>query len=242
MPQMNPAPSKDPRRFIVIVNRAAGELRQMQPAAIEEEMSRAFEAAGANAELILTEPGDLEQMLDRSIAARPDVLIVAGGDGTVGSAARRCAEAGIPLGIIPLGTFNLLARDLGVPLERAAAIKALATAPVRPMDMLKINEHVCLCMTVLGFYPVLARTQKAYHGWWPVRLLRNLRAAWRMAVAYPRLNIQVSAPSASEVCLTRFALFANNGYEEMFGLFRSGAASPPASSRSMSRGTAPAAA
>src|SRR5688572_17106255 len=128
--KMISASIKDPRRFIVVVNRAAGALQKMEASAVEQEMSRAFEKAGASAELVIVEPDDLETALDSAVAARPDALIVAGGDGTVGGAARRCAAAGLPLGIIPLGTFNLLARDLGVPLDREAAVKALVSAPV----------------------------------------------------------------------------------------------------------------
>ncbi|WP_092966873.1 diacylglycerol kinase family protein [Agromyces sp. CF514] len=74
----------------------------------------------------------------RALATAPDLLLVAGGDGTVRAVAEHLAEAraGVDLGIVPLGTGNLLARNLGVPLnDIPAAVERALTGDGRPVDV-----------------------------------------------------------------------------------------------------------
>ncbi|PUB24515.1 diacylglycerol kinase [Promicromonospora sp. AC04] len=67
----------------------------------------------------------------RAVDERPDVLVVAGGDGTVSSVLPSLLESGIPLAVIPGGTGNDLAREHGIPLDDAAAAADLALDGVR---------------------------------------------------------------------------------------------------------------
>ena len=64
-----------------------------------------------------------------------DLVVVAGGDGTVATIIRLLAGRDTPVGIVPLGTANNIAWSLGVPIEPAAAITALRTAAARPLDV-----------------------------------------------------------------------------------------------------------
>jgi diacylglycerol kinase (ATP) len=68
-----------------------------------------------------------------------DVVIAAGGDGTINVAARGLAGSGVPLGIIPLGTANDLARELGIPRDLAAASARIAGGVAHPMDLVEAN-------------------------------------------------------------------------------------------------------
>ncbi|MFZ8477895.1 diacylglycerol/lipid kinase family protein, partial [Staphylococcus aureus] len=70
---------------------------------------------------------------------RADELWVGGGDGTLRTAARHLAGTGKVFGVLPFGTMNLLARDLGVPLAPDQAIQALAAAPIDRIDIGRIN-------------------------------------------------------------------------------------------------------
>lgn len=68
-----------------------------------------------------------------------DRVIVAGGDGTVRAVADGLAGSGIPLGIVPAGTANLLAYNLGLPRREQSAIEVAATGRPRPIDLVKIT-------------------------------------------------------------------------------------------------------
>ena len=80
-----------------------------------------------------------------------DLVIACGGDGTVTACADGVAGSGVPLGILPLGTGNLLARNLGLPLDLDAALVAALTGSDRRLDAGSVNGHTFVVMAGLGF-------------------------------------------------------------------------------------------
>jgi diacylglycerol kinase (ATP) len=78
---------------------------------------------------------------DASIARGVDVVVVAGGDGTIGTVAPRLMGTEIPLAIIPMGTANNVARSLRIGVDAEAAITALANATLRRVDIGRITEE-----------------------------------------------------------------------------------------------------
>lgn len=78
-------------------------------------------------------------MTKRAVAEKVDLVIGAGGDGTIRLIADGLAGTGIPLGLIPAGTGNLLARNLDLPLEEAAAIEIAVGGHTRKIDLVKLT-------------------------------------------------------------------------------------------------------
>jgi diacylglycerol kinase (ATP) len=74
----------------------------------------------------------------QAVAAHVDLVIAAGGDGTIRAVADALAHTGIPLGLIPAGTGNLLARNLDLPLEEVDAIEVALSGQIRQVDLVKI--------------------------------------------------------------------------------------------------------
>jgi diacylglycerol kinase (ATP) len=84
----------------------------------------------------------------------PDMLVVCGGDGTLNEVASRVPAPPFPVAIIPAGTANVLARDLGLPLEPRVALDTAMRAPVRRIDLgtaLGRTEHRFVLMAGVGF-------------------------------------------------------------------------------------------
>jgi len=79
-------------------------------------------------------------------------VLAVGGDGTASAVAAVAAEAGIPLGIVPGGTGNVIAKDLGVPVNPADAIRAALDpkAVKRPVDAFRANGRFCLLNAGIG--------------------------------------------------------------------------------------------
>jgi diacylglycerol kinase (ATP) len=106
-----------------------------------EAMSRRLAAAR------WTDPIWLETAEDdpgRSMAAsaveqQVDLVVAAGGDGTVRVVADGLANSGIPMGIVPSGTANLLARNLGIPMAEADAIDVVLSGRTRTIDLIKLT-------------------------------------------------------------------------------------------------------
>jgi diacylglycerol kinase (ATP) len=88
-------------------------------------------------ETSVEDPG--RAMTNRAVAEQVDLVIGAGGDGTIRYVADGLAHTGIPLGLVPAGTGNLLARNLNLPLEEVDAIDVALSGQVRLIDLVKIT-------------------------------------------------------------------------------------------------------
>lgn len=81
----------------------------------------------------------------------PETVVVVGGDGTINLVARELTGTGINLGIIPAGSANGLAHNLGIPENIGAAIEVIMEAPAGPLDVIRINEkYYCFHLSDVG--------------------------------------------------------------------------------------------
>jgi diacylglycerol kinase (ATP) len=127
-----------------------------------------------NKEFRVTDPALLDAALEEAVAHAPDLLIVAGGDGTLSAAGRLLAHRDIALGLLPLGTTNNLARSLGLPTRLPDAVAALATGHVVDVDLGGVGDGMFTNMVSVG-----VSVQVARHA--PHRLKRQVgRAAYML--------------------------------------------------------------
>lgn len=94
--------------------------------------------------------------LVRSRADGCDLVVLGGGDGTMNAAASALIDTGLPLGIIPLGTANDLARTLGLPVDPVAAARVIGDGRVRSVDLGDVNGHLFFNVASIGFSADLA--------------------------------------------------------------------------------------
>jgi YegS/Rv2252/BmrU family lipid kinase len=122
---------------------------------IEKTVADALKSAGLDAEVELIGGGDCEVRC-RAIAERRDELvIVGGGDGTIAAAASTLIGTDTKLGVLPLGTLNHFARDLGVPTDVAEAAKLIASGKERRVDVAEINGRIFINNSAVGLYPLM---------------------------------------------------------------------------------------
>jgi diacylglycerol kinase family enzyme len=151
-------------RTKVILNARAGTLIDKggdDPAGM---VDAAFEAAGRPAEVQLCEPDGIGACLDKAVKEGAEAVIVGGGDGTVAMAVARMAGSDTALGILPFGTLNLLAKDIGIPLDLAEAIEALARAKPSEIDLGEINGKPFHTLSGIGFFSEIARAREEVRG------------------------------------------------------------------------------
>ena len=114
-----------------------------------------MKSAGIDAEVELIGGGDCAVRC-RAISERGDaVVIVGGGDGTIGAAASVLAGTETLLGILPLGTLNHFARDLGIPTDLDEAAKLIASRTERRVDVAEMNERTFINNSAIGLYPLM---------------------------------------------------------------------------------------
>ncbi len=149
----------------------------------------------------------------RACAGRSfDVVVVGGGDGSVRAAASVLAGSDIPLGVLPLGTLNHFARDLGLPLDLEGAVRLIASGRIGLLDVGEVNGRVFLNNSSLGIYPhlVAERDRRRRHGpRWLAAALALCRVLWRL----PRPELRVLGPGWEAVRRTTCLCIANNAYQ-----------------------------
>jgi YegS/Rv2252/BmrU family lipid kinase len=93
--------------------------------------------------------------------ADADAIVVVGGDGTIAGEIPHALQFGVPLGIVPAGTFNDLARSLGLPHDVQSACDAIAGGRTRAIDVAQVNGAYYATEASIGISSRLARLQKA---------------------------------------------------------------------------------
>jgi diacylglycerol kinase (ATP) len=105
---------------------------------------------------LVPKDGSLTELI-RNLAGQVDRVVIAGGDGTLNAAARGLIATGLPLGIVPLGTANDLARTLNIPLDPFEAARVIAQARRRRIDLGDVNGHPFFNVASIGFGVDLTR-------------------------------------------------------------------------------------
>ncbi|MEX2569703.1 MAG: diacylglycerol kinase family protein [Gemmatimonadota bacterium] len=121
------------RRTLVILNPAAG---QADPARVRRQIGGAFAVREASFDIVATTAaGDAERLAREAASLGYRAVVAAGGDGTVAEVITGLAETTVPLGIIPQGTANLVAANLGIPGDIERAVDAVLHGTPVPMDV-----------------------------------------------------------------------------------------------------------
>ena len=136
-------------KTITIVNPTAGHVRR---AGVEERLDKAFRKHGLACDIVLTQKaGDGCALAREAAESGADLVVAAGGDGTVKEVVNGLVGTGAALGIIPAGTVNVLARELGIPLSPHKAIRTIAEGNVKKIDLGCANGHYFTLMAGFGF-------------------------------------------------------------------------------------------
>lgn len=190
-------------------------------------------AAGVTAEALVAQFGELGFRISidadasqpferRLLAARNSpapVLVAAGGDGTVTALARVAGETGKRLAVLPLGTANLLARDLNLPLELDQWFAALPNFHEREIDFGEVNGRIFLHKVVIGAVPGIAVVREKIRGNGTIGArLGFISHFFRTLSRVRRFAVEVTSEAGEPVIHRVHAIaVANNDYEEGLG-------------------------
>jgi len=140
-------------RVPVLLNKGGGAVAADPQ--IADKVTAALDEAGLDVEIELIGGGDCEVRC-KAIAERGDaVVIVGGGDGTISAAASALIGGKTKLGILPLGTLNHFARDLGIPPDLGEAARLIAAGTERRVDVAEMNGRIFINNSAIGLYPLL---------------------------------------------------------------------------------------
>ncbi len=148
------------RRVFVVLNPVAG---SCAPDVVLRTLKHHFASSHDHVESVLeiheTIPGeDLPKVVRTALVNDYDLVVAAGGDGTVSAVANGLVESGTPLGIIPLGTANVLSRELGIPVDLEGACRLLSGPhTTAKIDGMRVGEYCYFTQLGVGIDAMMIR-------------------------------------------------------------------------------------
>lgn len=173
-----------------------------------------FREAGAEADVHFVPGERIVETARVALASGVDAVVAGGGDGTIRSVAGVLVGGEVPLGVLPVGTLNHFARDLGIPVELPAAVRLLTNGTPRALDVGEVNGEIFINNSMLGFYPPVVevrdkeRREKERNKW-----LATISAVFKVLPRHPLLHLRVTADGLTIDHQTRFLFVGNNEYE-----------------------------
>lgn len=139
----------DRKQILYVINRKSGASENDD---VVNEVTNKMVEINHPFEIFLLTGEDVSSRLKDKIAGyKPDTVVAAGGDGTINLVASVLSGLNIKLGIIPLGSANGLAGELGIPGKIDDALNLILMGKTRPLDVIRINEdHISLHLSDVG--------------------------------------------------------------------------------------------
>lgn len=194
----------------IIISSGAGPSDNTKAA---ERLAQIFKEDQIAVDITLAQSGDEIVELARAAARDScEVIVAAGGDGTINSVAAAVLDTDKVLGVLPLGTLNHFAKDLGIPIELETAARTIIAGHTTEVDVAEVNGRVFLNNSSLGLYPMIVRErekrQRLGFGKWPAFIWATIQALRR----YPLLDVQLRVNDELLHRTTPFVFVGNNEY------------------------------
>lgn len=199
----------NPAEIPVILNMKSGTGKARRAG---DKITQAFRLCGLQAKIIMAKK-DIAGEAATAVRDGHRLIVAGGGDGTINAVASALVRTQAVLGVLPLGTFNHFARDLGIPLDLEAAVRVIAAGKAAQVDVGEVNGRTFINNSSVGLYPriVLERQheQRGGHSKWVAFVL----ATWRVLRRLPRLQIRLATGGTEISHSTAFVFIGNNEYE-----------------------------
>ncbi len=143
-----------------VINRRGGSVIKMERDELVSEVRTRLEQIGLQAEVDCREGEELADAMQAAAESDAEILVVGGGDGTVRYAARTAMDNDMALMVLPMGTINIFARDLQLPMDWREAIQVMQRRRRIRVDTARMNDEVFLCQSSIGLVPRLAEQRE----------------------------------------------------------------------------------
>ena len=207
-------------RITAVINIRAGGAAKVSGKKLRKRIQSLWADLGHQADIILADGPQISQAIQQA-CANPSVeaIIIGGGDGTISRALPHIVAAKKSLGILPLGTMNYMARNLGLSFDPIQAAKSLVQGQSMMMDLGAVNGRLFMIWTSVGSLPEFIRgrddARKKNNGLFDIVLSGVVQAL----VSYPMIKMEIRTPTESWQTQTSFLMISNNICEDGNPLF-----------------------
>lgn len=113
-------------------------------------------------DLFISNPDNVESILNKIKLQSYHCCLIGGGDGTVRTAAQVLIDSHVPLAILPLGTFNLLAKTLNYPNDIEQVFSIIKNNKTKQIDLIEVNNTIVINHAWIGFYFYILKLRKKH--------------------------------------------------------------------------------
>jgi YegS/Rv2252/BmrU family lipid kinase len=156
------------------------------PSADTEAIRQAFKDSGK--QLVILKVADNSQTIaDQIRKHQTQLLVAAGGDGTVNAVANIAVSLDLPLAVLPLGTLNHFAKDAGLPLNLDEAAHVITTGTLKSIDYCTVNDKVFVNNSSIGIYPLSVEKREQLQpslGKWLAAALASLLVSLKLSTTH----------------------------------------------------------
>jgi diacylglycerol kinase family enzyme len=195
--------------MIVIMNRGAGGADDP-----EARIGELFRGHGVEPRFVHPNGDNLAAIARGAAQSDEPVIVAAGGDGTISGVAAALVGTGKVLGVLPVGTLNHFAKDLGLALDLESAVRTIVEGETATVDTGEVNGRIFINNSSLGIYPRIvarreAQQQRLARGKWLAFFWATLQALRR----FPFLDLQIAFEGRQISRRTAFLFVGNNEYQ-----------------------------
>jgi len=194
----------------ILLNHRAG---RAQRAKVREQLARYLRERGIEAVVHEVRAGEeITSLARQAVLGGERTVVAAGGDGTVGAVAAAVVDTEATMAVLPVGTLNHFAKELGIPLELEAALEIALTGAIRAIDVGEVNGRVFVNNSSLGLYSaiVFERERRRRRGW--SKWLAMAWASLSVPRRFPSLSVHLEAGGGGARVVTPFLFVGNNEY------------------------------
>ena len=221
-----PRPETGVRRVVALMNGRAGAFNHRHAADVVSILKSSLARHAIAADIRFIDGDGLHAAVaharERAERGELDAVVIGGGDGSTRIAASLLAETGVPLGIVPLGTLNHFAKDLGIPLQLEEAVAIIAAGRTRAVDLAEVSGEIFINNSSVGIYPYMVidrERRRARHKL--AKWMAAVPAFFRMMRHFPRRRLRISGEGFERPYRTPCLFVGNNEYAmELFTVRR----------------------
>jgi len=198
-----------PCSAVIIANPASGSFPQHYAHTLDETLSF-LRQRDWHVDLYITkEPGAARQLAHEAVTQDVDIVIAAGGDGTINEIIQELAGSKTALGVLPFVTGNIWAREMSIPLQIVDARKVLLNGQIRSVDLGRCNDRFFLLMAGIGIDGAVTQAIEKK----PMKRLGALGylliAAW-LGLGYPGFQVRLRVNNKRPVKLRALQIIVGN--------------------------------
>lgn len=174
----------------------------------------AFSRCGIEADFFLSHEGtDTKEVTRNAISKGAQIVVAAGGDGTINAVATETLDSDAVLGIIPFGTFNHLSKDLGIPQDLESAVRLFETGSEKQIDVAEVNGQIFLNNSSIGIYSKIVVTRQQHEQFGYSKSFALLLSLLSLIRRYSFIEVQIEIEGQRKSFRSPLVVIGNNRYE-----------------------------